>query len=143
MAVPPVLYQRSYARSPADLILVVGEDKTEIPVHRIILFCATPFFERLVHYRMSAEAGRSGERQEQGVMRIEFADVSYRVMSEIVKYCYSGTVDVTSRNVEELLRVADMFVIDHIVHACQSFQESANRSTSSQASKRRWNPRTG
>jgi hypothetical protein len=94
---------------------------------------------------MTEDSGGGGtERSEPAVVRIEFLDVSFGVMSQIVKYCYSGTVDVTSSNVEELLRVGDMFVIDHIVHACQSFMES-NRSASSDASKkkRRWNPRTG
>lgn len=153
MSIPPVLFQQSYARTPADLILTVGTEKKEIPVHRVILFCATPFFERLVHYsdlRSQKEGGSGGV----DVVRIHLSDVSYGVMLQIVKYCYSGTVDVTSGNAEELLRVADMFVIDHVVHACQSFLEASSprsgssggrAAVSSQASKmkRRWNPRTG
>ena len=145
MSVPPVLYQQSYARSPADMILTVGTEKKEIPVHRIVLFCSSPFFERLVHYNLPSQPAGT-----EGVLRIHLSDVSHGAMLQIVKYCYSGTVDVTSGNVEELMRVADMFVIDHVVHACQSFVESSSaRSgsgrTSSQASKmkRRWNPRTG
>lgn len=171
MSVPPVLYQQSYARSPADTVLVTGTEKKEIPVHQIVLFCATPFFERLFHYTTVSSMNVSMEtvdtRDKQfgvtSVRRIYFPDISPGVMSQIVKYCYSGTVDVTPANVDELLRVADMFVIEQIVHACRSFLESASgrkgvsaagrtssspsssssSSWSSSATKRRWNPRTG
>lgn len=156
MSVPPVLYQQSYARSPADLIVTVGMEKKEIPVHRVVLFCASPFFERLVHYSLETDGGQEGGGGGGGgVARIHLSDVSYAAMLQIVKYCYSGTVDVTSGNAEELLRVADMFVIDHVVHACQSFLQQgwngrsgssggrgAGGSSQPSKMKRRWNPRT-
>ena len=146
MSLPPVLYQRSYARSAADLILVVGAEAKEIPVHRLILFCASPYFERRVHYHLMENQGAR-----EAVTRIRMPDVSVPVMTQIVKYCYSGLVDVSSSNVEELMRVADMFSIDAVVHACRSFLEdtrggrsgaSAGRTSFASRMKRRWNPRT-
>lgn len=171
MSVPPVLYQQSYARAPADTVLVTGSERKEILVHQIVLFCATPFFERLFHYTamstthdlsMEVDAIVSGTKQQgeeaAAVRRFYFPDVSPSIMTQIVKYCYSGAVDVNIENVVELHRVADMFVIEQIVHACQCFMQSMTgkrgglmspsscpSSPWSQASttKRRWNPRTG
>lgn len=177
---PPVLYQQSYARAPADTVLVTGSERKEILVHQIVLFCATPFFERLFHYDAMSSAPApdhsmdidsvphpgSQPQQNEGTAarRMYFPDVSPSIMMQIVKYCYSGVVDLNMDNVVELHRVADMFVIERIVHACQSFLQSqtsgargtlmspsstsscpSSPSSGSQASatKRRWNPRTG
>lgn len=151
MSVPPVLFQQNYARSPPDLILTAGPERHEIPVHRIVLFCSSPFFERMVHYRISGRL--VGIRDDS--LRFDFPFISHGVMMQIVKYCYSGVVDVTGENVKELMSAADMFVMENIIHACQSFQEAASQVHVSQAvsrssvssygskTKRRWNPMDG
>ena len=133
-AVPPVLYQRTFARAPADTVLVVGSEAKEIPVHRIVLFCSSPYFERLVHYHrqerqssstvvQQATSGAAASDGREATMRILLPDIPAGVMLQIVRFCYSGTVDVSSSNVDELLRVADMFVIDPVVRACHSLQQ--------------------
>lgn len=113
--VPLFLTDRSYINYEADLILIAGTDMKELPVHQMALFCASPFFEKLITY--------DGKKYTTGNLQVvTFPDISFPIMKEIVNYCYTGKINVSGANVEELLIAADYMAIENIVDACEDFK---------------------
>ncbi len=116
VAVPLFLTDRSYINYEPDLILIAGTDMKELPVHKMALFCASPFFEKLIVY--------SGQKYTTtgNLQVVTFPSISFAIMEEIVNYCYTGKVNVSDANMEELLIAADYMTIENIVNACEDFK---------------------
>lgn len=113
--VPLFLTDRSYINYEPDLILIVGTDMKELPVHQMVLFCASPFFEKLIMYDEK-------KYTTDNLQVVTFPDISFPIMKEIVNYCYTGKINVSEANVEELLIAADYLAIENIVDACKDLK---------------------
>jgi len=94
-----------------DLILIVEEWK-RIPVHRCILAAASPFFRSMYSSGMM-ESFRN---------EVELKDVNYEEVKLVVNYIYTGGVTTLNReNVGDVLRVADLFLIQELKQICSNF----------------------
>jgi len=94
-----------------DLTLVVEKCK-RIPVHRCILAAASPFFRSMYSSGMM-ESYRN---------EVELKDVNYEEVKLVVNFIYTGGAPMLNRdNVGDVLRVADLFLIQELKLLCIDF----------------------
>lgn len=79
-------------------ILVDGE---EIPAHRAILASCSPYFHAMFTSRM-AECGQD---------RVELKGLDAGSVSRLVEFSYTAEIDVTERNVQQLLPAASLLQV--------------------------------
>lgn len=84
-----------------DLTLVKREGK-ELMAHSNVLSAVSPFFHKLLQSDMK----ESHER----IVRLE--EISGSVMEDVLNFTYTGTVEVTEENAEELIVVANYLLHD-------------------------------
>lgn len=84
-----------------DLTLVTREGK-ELMAHSNVLSAVSPFFHKLLQSDMK----ESHER----IVRLE--EISGSVMEDVLNFTYTGTVEVTEENAEELIVVANYLLHD-------------------------------
>ena len=82
-------------------ITLVTKDDTEFKAHRNVLSAASPFFHKLFHSDMK-------ENQE-GIARFE--EISGSVMEDVLQFIYTGSVEVTQENSEDLIATANYHLI--------------------------------
>ena len=83
-----------------DVTLVTKDDK-EFKAHRNVLSAASPFFHKLFQSDMK-------ENQE-GIARFE--EISGSVMEDVLQFIYTGSVEVTQKNSEDLIATANYLLI--------------------------------
>ena len=83
-----------------DVTLVTKDDK-EFKAHRNVLSAASPFFFKLLQSDM--------KENREGIVRFE--EISGAVMEDILEFIYTGTVEVTQENVEDLIAAANYLLI--------------------------------
>ena len=83
-----------------DVTLVTKDDK-ELKAHRNVLSAASPFFFKLLQSDM--------KENREGIVRFE--EISSAVMEEVLEFIYSGSVEVTQENVEDLIAAANYLLI--------------------------------
>ena len=83
-----------------DVTLVTKDDK-EFKAHRNVLSAASPFFHKLFHSDMK-------ENQEE-IARFE--EISGSVMEDVLQFIYTGSVEVTQENSEDLIATANYLLI--------------------------------
>ena len=86
-----------------DLTLVTKEGK-ELMAHSNVLSALSPFFHKLLQSDMK----ESHER----IVRLE--EISGSVMEDVLNFTYTGTVEVTEENAEELIVVANYLLISSL-----------------------------
>ena len=95
-----------------DVILEVGsgDDQARLKAHKIVLCAASPFFYNALNSDM--------KEKKEGVIRLE--ETSKAVMEEVLKYLYTGHVDINedSANLFDLIAAADYFVIPSLKTVC-------------------------
>lgn len=95
-----------------DVILEVGsgDDQARLKAHKIVLCAASPFFFNALNNDM--------KEKKEGVIRLE--ETSKAVMEEVLKYLYTGDVDINddSANLFDLTAAADYFVIPSLKALC-------------------------
>ena len=82
-------------------ITLVTKDGKEFKAHRNVLSAASPFFSKLLQSDMK-------ENQE-GIVRFE--EISGAVMEDVLEFIYTGSVEVTQENSEDLVSAANYFLI--------------------------------
>ena len=82
-------------------VILVTKDDTEFKAHRNVLSAASPFFHKLFHSDMK-------ETQE-GIARFE--EISGSVMEDVLQFIYTGSVEVTQENSEDLIATANYLLI--------------------------------
>ena len=95
-----------------DVILEVGsgDDQARLKAHKIVLCAASPFFYNALNSDM--------KEKKEGVIRLE--KTSKAVMEEVLKYLYTGHVDINEDNANlfDLTAAADYFVIPGLKALC-------------------------
>ena len=83
-----------------DVTLVTKDDK-EFKAHRNVLSAASPFFCKLLQSDM--------KENREGIVRFE--EISGAVMEDVLEFFYTGSVEVTQENSEDLIAAANYFLI--------------------------------
>ena len=95
-----------------DITLVTKDDK-EFNAHRNVLSAASPFFCKLLQSDM--------KENREGIVRFE--EISGAVMEDVLEFIYTGSVEVTQENSEDLIAAANYFLIPGLKTASGRFLE--------------------
>ena len=109
------------ARSKADHVTVPGDLKscdvvlkageTEIPSNRSVLAAVSPYF--------SAMFTHNWMESRQDVIKIK--DMPGHVLSSIIDFAYTGDIELTVDNVQDILSASSYLLIDEVRDLCCSF----------------------
>ncbi|XP_006815203.1 kelch-like protein 11 [Saccoglossus kowalevskii] len=95
-----------------DMKLVVGDHRFN--AHRIVLAACSPYFEAL--FRSSLQESQAGS--------VELICTTGVGMEAILKYVYTGEVELTVDNTHDILRGADHLMIDDLKEFCEIFLQT-------------------
>ena len=95
-----------------DMTLVTKDDK-EFKAHRNILSAASPFFCKLLQSDMKENRA--------GIVRFE--EISGAVMEDVLEFIYTGNVEVTQENSEDLIAAANYLLIPGLKKLSGQFLE--------------------
>lgn len=93
----------------SDVGLVAGD--SIIRAHRSVLAAGSAYFNAMF------TVGLVEEQQE----LVEIHSISPCILSQLVDFIYSGNVEITQDNVQELFIAADMLELDDVVSGCISY----------------------
>ena len=95
-----------------DLTLVTKDEK-EFKAHRNVLSAASPFFFKLLQSDM--------KENREGI--VQFEDISGAVMEDVLEFIYTGSVEVTQENSEDLIAAANYLLIPGLKKLSGQFLE--------------------
>ena len=85
-------------------ITLITKDDQELKAHRNILSAASPFFCKLLQSDM--------KENREGIVRFE--EISGSVMEDVLEFIYTGTVEVTEENAEELVIATNYLLVPNL-----------------------------
>ena len=85
-------------------ITLITKDDQELKTHRNILSAASPFFCKLLQSDM--------KENREGIVRLE--EISGSVMEDVLEFIYTGTVEVTEENAEELVVATNYLLVPNL-----------------------------
>ena len=85
-------------------ITLITKDDQELKAHRNILSAASPFFYKLLQSDM--------KENREGIVRLE--EISGSVMEDVLEFIYTGTVEVTEENAEELVVATNYLLVPNL-----------------------------
>ena len=91
------------------VVLKAGE--TEIPCHRSVLVAMSPYFKARFRYDL----------MESRKDTIEVKDVPGDALSSIVDFTYTGDIELTVDNVQDILSASSFLQVDEVMNLCCSF----------------------
>ena len=94
-------------------ITLVSKDNIELKAHRNVLSAASPFFYKLLQSDM--------KENREGIIRLE--EISGSVMEDVLEFIYTGTVEVTQENAQELIAAGNYLIIPSLKTASGRFLE--------------------
>ncbi|XP_078681674.1 kelch-like protein 21 [Branchiostoma floridae x Branchiostoma belcheri] len=89
-----------------DVVLCVGE--SSFHCHRAVLAASSPFFATLL----------LGEFRERKDEQVRLNDVTSHIVSDLLDYFYTGSLNIRNSNVESMLHAASLFQLSSVVTAC-------------------------
>ncbi len=92
-------------------LTVEGYNGPPIAAHRVILASRSDTFKAMLYQGMSESTQRD----------ISFKDLQFSILSLLVEYLYTDTVDVNAQNVMELFVAADRFQVTRLRSLCENF----------------------
>lgn len=96
-------------RELCDVVLIV--DEQEIRAHRVILAANSAYFYSMFTTDMCESV------QE----RISLKGIDYEALDLIVNFCYTSTITITEKNVQNLLSVSNLLQFSTIIESCCGF----------------------
>ncbi|KAK9890866.1 hypothetical protein WA026_012210 [Henosepilachna vigintioctopunctata] len=101
------LYEQKKSSRFCDITLYVNNKI--IKAHRNVLACSSPYFDSILkHHKVIKE-------------HITINCLNSEIFNSVVNYMYTGEITVEHSNVEELLKLADYFIMNKIVEYCIEF----------------------
>ena len=94
-------------------ITLVSKDNIEFKAHRNVLSAVSPYFDKLLQSNM--------KEIREGIVRFE--EISGSVLEDVLEFIYTGTVDVTQENAEELIAAGNYLIIPGLKTASGRFLE--------------------
>ena len=85
-------------------ITLVAKEGNEFKAHRNVLSAASPFFSKLLQSEMKAK--------EEGVIR--FDEISKSVLSYVLEFIYTGSVEINEKNARNLIIAADYLLLESL-----------------------------
>ena len=95
-----------------DVVLCV--DRCEFPAHRIVLAGASPYLQAMFTNGML----------ESGKTKIDLGGIDPQTMDSLLEFVYTGSVELTTNNVQQLLSGASMLHLTSLSKSCSSFLEA-------------------
>ncbi|XP_015172686.1 PREDICTED: kelch-like protein 5 isoform X2 [Polistes dominula] len=92
-----------------DVILIAGNKR--IPAHRLVLSAGSEYFAAMF----------TGFLKESKENEIELVDVDGDALSSLVRYCYTGCIELKEDSVQTLLATAHLLQLHPVVKACCKF----------------------
>ena len=101
----------------SDVSLVVGGDpkksKMAIPAHKFVLSICSPVFFAMFY-------GKLTERSDS----VDLPDCEYEGVLEMLRYMYSGKVELNKNNVMQVLYVAKKYILPSLANECVGFLQA-------------------
>ena len=95
-------------------VTLVTNDNSDFKAHRNVLSAASPFFCKLLESDM--------KENREGIIRFE--DISGSIMEDVLEFIYTGTVEITQTNAEELIVAGNYLIIPSLKTASGRFLET-------------------
>ncbi|KAH3809199.1 kelch-like protein 24 [Dreissena polymorpha] len=95
-----------------DTVLCLGQE--EFPCHKNILSASSPYFQAMF----------TNDLRENRDMRVHFDDISPWTFKRIIDYVYTGKLEISTDNAQEMLAAGCRFQYPAIVDACCDFLQS-------------------
>lgn len=83
----------------------------KVSAHRLVLAAASPYFTAMF----------TGNLKESTTSIVEFKDVNPEALLSMVRYCYSGALELSEETVESQLAVACILQLEEAAEACCNF----------------------
>ncbi|XP_060078832.1 uncharacterized protein LOC132558272 [Ylistrum balloti] len=97
-----------------DAVILAGNK--EIRVHKMVLIAASPFLLSKVSKTTPSTS-----------LRVELPmGIPLQVASQLVHYLYDGKITLTTDNVSQFARVANLFKLEHLYNICEDFIDCFN-----------------
>lgn len=120
MPQPPLLKDKGLIHDPTNLILVSDDPNAIFHVHKLVIMCISPYFQKLFHYSKSPLANAPSLVVE----KINLPGLSHHILNSIVNYAYSGHLKPNEDDIEDLIAAADKYNIPGIIKVCTDFLEN-------------------
>ncbi|KAJ8681151.1 hypothetical protein QAD02_016938 [Eretmocerus hayati] len=104
-----VMEEYLHKQQLTDVVLIAGQKR--IPAHRIVLSANCEYFAAMF----------TNPLRETTENEIELKEVDGNALWTLVKYFYTGTIDLLEDNVEALLSTASLLQLNYIVEICCQF----------------------
>ena len=85
-------------------ITLVAKEGREFKAHRNVLSAASPFFSKLLQSEM--------KEKEEGVIRFE--EISKSILSDVLEFIYTGSVEINEKNARDLIIAADYLLLESL-----------------------------
>ena len=95
-------------------VTLVTNDNSNFKAHRNVLSAASPFFCKLLESDM--------KENREGIIRFE--EISGSIMEDVLEFIYTGTVEITQTNAEELIVAGNYLIIPSLKTASGRFLET-------------------
>ena len=92
-------------------VTLVTNDNSDFKAHRNVLSAASPFFCKLLESDM--------KENREGIIRFE--EISGSIMEDVLEFIYTGTVEITQTNAEELIVAGNYLIIPSLKTASGRF----------------------
>ncbi|KAK0052073.1 kelch-like protein 21 [Biomphalaria pfeifferi] len=92
-----------------DAVLCVGHE--EFPCHKNVLAVSSPYFQAMF----------TSDLKESRESRINFNEISPRILELVIDYAYSGKIEINTSNAQDMLAAAHLFQYPAIVKLCEEF----------------------
>ncbi|XP_072129792.1 actin-binding protein IPP isoform X3 [Mobula birostris] len=107
-----LLAQMNRLRARADFCDVQLQVEQQLfSVHRLVLAASSPYFAVLF----------AGGLQEAGMSLIQIHGIEAEIFKLLLDFIYTGVINVSIKNVQELILAADMLQLTEIVNMCSEF----------------------
>ncbi|XP_001606539.1 kelch-like protein 5 [Nasonia vitripennis] len=104
-----IMEEYLYKQQLTDVVLIAGTRR--IPAHRLVLSANCEYFAAMF----------TNSLRETFQNEIELKEVDGDALWNLIRYFYTGTIDLLEDNVETLLATASLLQLDNIVEACCQF----------------------
>lgn len=91
--------------------ITIQVEETQFKAHKIVLAGSSPYFEAMF----------AGELEESRQSTVIIHDISPHIMSMLLDYCYTSTIEITQDNAQELLPAAGILQLNWVREMCCEF----------------------
>jgi ribosomal protein S17E len=88
-----------------------GKEQNIIKAHRVVLSASSRYFEAMFGSDFNENKNKI----------VKFHSISYTILKNLICFIYTGKIDITQVNVQELLAAADMLQLTEVVEGCSMY----------------------